>query len=69
MTQEDANENHPNGADNTAARLNRAAAIFAKMTESEHGIRPERIANADCICRDPRLQEGRRRRETKLSMA
>jgi SH3 domain-containing YSC84-like protein 1 len=38
-----------NAADETAARLNRAAAILAKMTEPEHGIRRDRIASADCI--------------------
>lgn len=38
-----------NAADETAARLNRSAAVLAKMTESEHGIRRDRIANADCI--------------------
>jgi SH3 domain-containing YSC84-like protein 1 len=47
-----------NAADETAARLNRAAAIFAKMTESEHGIRPDRIANADCIAVIPGFKKG-----------
>jgi lipid-binding SYLF domain-containing protein len=45
-------------ADETAARLNRAEAIFAKMTESEHGIRPERIASADCIAAIPGFKKG-----------
>ncbi len=45
-------------ADETAARLNRAAAIFAKMTESEHGIRPERMSNADCIAVIPGFKKG-----------
>ena len=45
-------------ADETAARLNRAAEIFAKMTESEHGIRPDRIANADCIAVIPGFKKG-----------
>src|SRR5580700_12119483 len=47
-----------NAADETAARLNRAAAIFAKMTKSEHGIRPDRIANADCIAVIPGFKKG-----------
>jgi len=47
-----------NAADETAARLNRAAATFAKMTESEHGIRPDRIANADCIAVIPGFKKG-----------
>jgi lipid-binding SYLF domain-containing protein len=45
-------------ADETAARLNRAAAIFAKMTESEHRIRPERMSNADCIAVIPGFKKG-----------
>src|ERR1700684_445151 len=47
-----------NAADETAARLTRAAAIFAKMTKSEHGIRPDRIANADCIAVIPGFKKG-----------
>jgi lipid-binding SYLF domain-containing protein len=47
-----------NAADETAARLNRAAAVFAKMTESEHGIRKDRIANADCIAVIPGFKKG-----------
>src|SRR6202050_3189214 len=47
-----------NAADETAARLNRAAAIFAKMTDSKHGIRPDRIANADCIAVIPGFKKG-----------
>jgi len=47
-----------NAADETAARLNRAAAIFAKMTKSEHGIRPDRIAGADCIAVIPGFKKG-----------
>jgi lipid-binding SYLF domain-containing protein len=45
-------------ADDTAARLNRATAIFAKMTGSEHGIRPDRIASADCIAVIPGFKKG-----------
>jgi lipid-binding SYLF domain-containing protein len=47
-----------NAADETAARLNRAAATFAKMTESQHGIRPDRIASADCIAVIPGFKKG-----------
>src|SRR5580658_11172611 len=47
-----------NAADETAARLNRAAATFAKMTASEHGIRPDRIAGADCIAVIPGFKKG-----------
>src|SRR5882672_2352001 len=45
-------------ADETAARLNKAAAVFAKMTESERGIRPDRIASADCIGVIPGFKRG-----------
>jgi lipid-binding SYLF domain-containing protein len=45
-------------ADETAARLNKATAVFAKMTESEHGIRPDRIASADCISVIPGFKKG-----------
>jgi len=47
-----------NAADETATRLNRAAAIFAKMTEPEHGIRADRIAKADCIAVIPGFKKG-----------
>ena len=47
-----------NAADETATRLNRATAIFAKMTESGHDIRPDRIANADCIAVIPGFKKG-----------
>jgi SH3 domain-containing YSC84-like protein 1 len=47
-----------NAADETAARLNRAAASFTTMTDSEHGIRPDRIANADCIAVIPGFKKG-----------
>ena len=36
-------------ADETTARLDRAAAVFAKLTTASHGIRPEQIDPADCI--------------------
>jgi lipid-binding SYLF domain-containing protein len=46
------------GADETAARLNRATAVFAKLTEPEHGIKPDRLANADCIAVIPGFKKG-----------
>jgi lipid-binding SYLF domain-containing protein len=45
-------------ADETAARLNRAAALFTTMTDSGHGIRPDRIASADCIAVIPGFKKG-----------
>jgi lipid-binding SYLF domain-containing protein len=47
-----------NAADETAARLNRASATFQKMTDSEHGSRPDRIAKADCIAVIPGFKKG-----------
>jgi SH3 domain-containing YSC84-like protein 1 len=47
-----------NAADETAARLTRATAIFAKMTKAEHGIRRDRIADADCIAVIPGFKKG-----------
>lgn len=47
-----------NAADETATRLNRAAAVLTKMTESDHGIRRERIASADCIAVIPGFKKG-----------
>jgi lipid-binding SYLF domain-containing protein len=47
-----------NAADDTSTRLNRATAIFAKLMESGHDIRPERIANADCIAVIPGFKKG-----------
>jgi lipid-binding SYLF domain-containing protein len=45
-------------ADETAVRLNKAATVFANMTESDHGIRPDRIASADCIGVIPGFKKG-----------
>jgi lipid-binding SYLF domain-containing protein len=45
-------------ADETAARLNKAAEVFAKLTESEHGALPSRIASADCIAVIPGFKKG-----------
>jgi len=47
-----------NAADETEARLNRAAELFTTMTDSEHGIRPDRIASADCIAVIPGFKKG-----------
>ena len=46
------------GADDTAARLNKATAVFAALTESEHGALPGRIASADCIAVIPGFKKG-----------
>src|SRR5271156_2214666 len=45
-------------SDEIAARLNKATAAFAKLTESEHGIPPGRIASADCIAVIPGFKKG-----------
>jgi SH3 domain-containing YSC84-like protein 1 len=45
-------------SDETAARLNKATAVFAKLTESEHGILSGRIASADCIAVIPGFKKG-----------
>jgi lipid-binding SYLF domain-containing protein len=47
-----------NAADETAARLNKATAVFANLTESEHGIPSDRIAGADCIAVIPGFKKG-----------
>lgn len=36
-------------ADEIATRLNRAAAVFANMTETRDGIKPEQLVSADCM--------------------
>lgn len=45
-------------SDETAARLNKATAAFTKLTESEHGIFPSRVASADCIAVIPGFKKG-----------
>ena len=45
-------------ADETAARLDRAMAVFAKLTTAPHGIRPEQIDSADCIAVVPGFKKG-----------
>jgi lipid-binding SYLF domain-containing protein len=45
-------------ADETAVRLNKATTVFAKLTESEHGTLPSRIASADCIAVIPGFKKG-----------
>jgi lipid-binding SYLF domain-containing protein len=45
-------------ADDTTERLGRAANVLSTMTESEHGIRPEQTADADCIAVIPGFKKG-----------
>jgi lipid-binding SYLF domain-containing protein len=45
-------------ADETTVRLDRAAAVFAKLTTAPHGIRPEQIASADCVAVVPGFKKG-----------
>jgi len=45
-------------ADEPANRLDRAAAVFAKMTEVPHGIRQGLIDSADCIAVIPGFKKG-----------
>jgi lipid-binding SYLF domain-containing protein len=45
-------------ADETAARLDKAAAVLAKLTAAPHGIRPEQINSADCIAVIPGFKKG-----------
>ncbi len=45
-------------ADDTATRLGKAAAVFNAMTEPGHGIKSEKIANADCIAVIPGFKKG-----------
>ena len=45
-------------ADETGDRLNRAVAVFAKLTVAPHGIRPEQIQSADCIAVVPGFKKG-----------
>jgi len=45
-------------ADDPSARLTKAAAVLDTMTQSEHGIRAEQLANADCIAVIPGFKKG-----------
>ncbi len=45
-------------ADDTAGRLERAAAVLNTLTEPGHGVRPEQIASADCIAVIPGFKKG-----------
>jgi lipid-binding SYLF domain-containing protein len=45
-------------ADDATARLDRAAAVFTKLTTAPHGIRPEQINSADCIAVVPGFKKG-----------
>src|SRR5260370_18204735 len=44
--------------DQTGARLDRGAAVLAKLTIAPHGIRPEQIDSADCIAVVPGFKKG-----------
>ena len=46
------------GADDTTARLGKAAAVFNQMTESGHGIPAGELASADCIVVIPGFKKG-----------
>jgi lipid-binding SYLF domain-containing protein len=45
-------------ADDTAARLEKAATVFSMMTGSEHSIPSAQIASADCIAVIPGFKKG-----------
>lgn len=45
-------------ADDTAARLGKAVAVFNAMTGPGHGIQPDKIADADCIAVVPGFKKG-----------
>src|SRR6266852_5102823 len=45
-------------ADDTGARLERAAAVLNTLTDPGHGVRPEQIASADCIAVIPGFKKG-----------
>ena len=45
-------------ADDTTARLDRAASVFAQLTTTSHGIPQERIDSADCIAVIPGFKKG-----------
>src|SRR5258708_16972205 len=46
-------------ADDTQVRLNSAAAVLNKLTDSSgHGIQPEQLASADCVGVIPGFKKG-----------
>ena len=46
-------------ADDTQARLQSAAAVLSKLTDSSgHGIQPEQMASADCVAVIPGFKKG-----------
>jgi lipid-binding SYLF domain-containing protein len=46
-------------ADDTQARLNSAATVLNKLTDSSgHGIQPEQLASADCVAVIPGFKKG-----------
>jgi SH3 domain-containing YSC84-like protein 1 len=46
------------GADETAARLEKATTVFNTMTQSGHDIQAEKLASADCIVVIPGFKKG-----------
>jgi lipid-binding SYLF domain-containing protein len=46
------------GADDTAARLEKAKTVFSMLTKSGHDIRPGQIDRADCIAVIPGFKKG-----------
>ncbi len=46
------------GADDTAARLEKAKTVFTMLTKSGHDIRPGQIERADCIAVIPGFKKG-----------
>lgn len=46
------------GADDTAIRLQKATNVFAKLTQSTHGIRAGQLDKADCIAVIPGFKKG-----------
>ncbi len=45
-------------ADDTTARLNKAAGVLAKLTETRDGIKSDQLASADCIAVIPGFKKG-----------
>lgn len=45
-------------ADDTAARLTKAATVLDTMTQSGHGIQPGQLASADCVAVIPGFKKG-----------
>lgn len=45
-------------ADETAARIGKAVTVLNALTESKHGIQPDKLASADCIAVIPGFKKG-----------